>query len=176
VVNAGNGAGGFIATRVLGPLGADVSGSIYLDPDGRFPNHTPNPEDKKAVEATRAAVLASGADLGLMFDTDVDRSGVVDAKGQGINRNRYIALMAAVALREAPGETIVTDSCTSNGLAAFIAGLGGRHLRYKKGYKNIIDKGMELNAAGQPCPLMMRPAGMVLCGKTTFWMTVRMAH
>jgi hypothetical protein len=51
--------------------------------DGSFPNHTPNPEDKKAVEATRAAVLATGADLGIMLDTDVDRSGVVDREGNG---------------------------------------------------------------------------------------------
>ena len=47
----------------------------------------------------------------------------------GINRNRYIALMSAITLRENPGETIVTDSCTSNGLAAFIQGLGGKHFR-----------------------------------------------
>lgn len=147
-------------------------------PDGSFPNHTPNPEDKAAVAATRAAVLAAGADLGIMLDTDVDRSGVVDRKGNGagaqrprggaagcgtagaacrssltrplkapcptasqhptpphptlfpgINRNRYIALMSAITLRENPGETVVTDSCTSNGLAAFIQGLGGKHFR-----------------------------------------------
>ena len=159
VVNAGNGAGGFFATKVLGPLGADVSGSIYLDPDGSFPHHSPNPEDAAAVEATTAAVLAAGADLGIMLDTDVDRSGVVDANGAAINRNRYIALMAAIALRENPGETVVTDSCTSNGLASFIGALGGRHFRFKKGYKNIIDKGVELNQSGTPCPLMMETSG-----------------
>ena len=159
VVNPGNGAGGFFATRVLGPLGADVSASINLAPDGSFPAHIPNPEAREAVAATRAAVLAAGADLGIMLDTDVDRSGVVDAAGGGINRNRYIALMAAIALRESPGETVVTDSCTSNGLAAFIAELGGRHFRYKKGYKNIVDKGIELNEQGVPCPLMMETSG-----------------
>ena len=159
VVNAGNGAGGFFADRVLAPLGADVSASVNLVPDGSFPAHTPNPEDKAAVAATRAAVLASGADLGIMLDTDVDRSGVVDPAGEGLNRNRYIALMAAIALRENPGETIVTDSCTSNGVADFIAARGGRHYRYKKGYKNIIDKGVELNEAGVPCPLMMETSG-----------------
>ncbi|KAI7839500.1 hypothetical protein COHA_006767 [Chlorella ohadii] len=159
VVDPGNGGGAFIADQVLGPLGADVSGSINLEPDGSFPNHMPNPEDKQAVAATRAAVLDSNADLGIMLDTDVDRSGVVDRNGNGINRNRYIALMSAITLRENPGETIVTDSCTSNGLAAFIRGLGGKHFRYKKGYKNIINKGQELNAAGVPCPLMMETSG-----------------
>lgn len=64
------------------PLPA-ITGSIYLQPDGWFPHHTPNPEDKRAVEATREAVLAQGADLGVMFDTDVDRSGVVDRTGKG---------------------------------------------------------------------------------------------
>lgn len=159
VVNAGNGSGGFFAEKVLAPLGADVSASINLQPDGSFPAHTPNPEDKTAVRMTREAVLACNADLGIMLDTDVDRSGVVDRYGNGINRNRYIALMSAIALRENPGETIVTDSCTSNGLAAFIRGLGGKHFRYKKGYKNIIDKGMELQAKGVPCPLMMETSG-----------------
>lgn len=159
VVNAGNGSGGFFAKKVLEPLGADISGSINLDPDGSFPAHPPNPEDKAAVTATQAAVLSSNADFGVMLDTDVDRSGIVDASGNVINRNRYIALMAAIALRENPGETIVTDSCTSNGLASFIASLGGRHLRYKKGYKNIIDKGVELNKNGVACPLMMETSG-----------------
>ncbi|KAL4451395.1 hypothetical protein ABPG77_009467 [Micractinium sp. CCAP 211/92] len=159
VVNPGNGGGAFIADQVLGPLGADVSASIHLEPDGSFPNHTPNPEDKAAVAATQRAVLESGADLGIMLDTDVDRSGVVDRAGNGINRNRYIALMAAITLRENPGETIVTDSCTSNGLATFIQQLGGKHFRYKKGYKNIINKGIELNQAGVPCPLMMETSG-----------------
>jgi len=159
VVNPGNGAGGFFADKVLGPLGADVSASINLRPDGMFPAHVPNPEDKAAVAATREAVLSSGADLGIMLDTDVDRSGVVDRTGAGINRNKYIALMAAIALRESPGETVVTDSCTSNGLADFIKGLGGQHFRFKKGYKNIIDKGIELNRSGVPCPLMMETSG-----------------
>ena len=84
---------------------------------------------------------------------------MVRCSGEGINRNKYIALMAAIALRDSPGETIVTDSCTSNGLATFIKALGGKHFRYKKGYKNIIDKGMELNDSGVPCPLMMETSG-----------------
>lgn len=159
VVNPGNGAGGFFATDVLGPLGADVSASINIFPDGNFPAHSPNPENLSAVEATTKAVLESGADLGIMLDTDVDRSGFIDSEGKVINRNRYIALMSAIALRDYPGETIVTDSCTSNGLHDFIESLNGKHFRYKKGYKNIIDKGIELNKNGVPCPLMMETSG-----------------
>ena len=67
-VNAGNGAGGFFATSVLAPLGADVSSSINLEPDGAFPNHPANPEDKKHVQATIDAVAASGADVGEMAE------------------------------------------------------------------------------------------------------------
>jgi phosphomannomutase len=159
VVNPGNGSGGFFATEILGPLGADVSESIHLQPDGTFPAHQPNPEDKGAVKATVEAVLKTSADLGIMLDTDVDRSGFIDKHGNPINRNRYIALAAAIALKKNPGATIVTDSCTSNGLKSFIEGLGGKHFRFKKGYKNIIDKGIELNNSGVDCPLMMETSG-----------------
>lgn len=62
------------------------------------------------------AVREVGADLGIVLDTDVDRSGVVDRKGEAINRNRLIAFLATVVLRDHPGTTIVTDSTTSNGL------------------------------------------------------------
>lgn len=65
---------------------------------------------------TVQAVTEVGADLGIVLDTDVDRSGVVDKDGDAINRNRLIAFMATVVLRDSPGTTIVTDSTTSNGL------------------------------------------------------------
>lgn len=129
LVDAGNGAGGFFATRVLQPLGADVTGSQFLDPDGSFPNHVPNPEDPAAMAATIAAVKEHGADMGIVFDTDVDRSGLVDAAGTAINKNKLIALMAAVTLRKFPGSTVVTDSVTSSGLGKFISKLGGTHFR-----------------------------------------------
>lgn len=104
-------------------------------------------------------VLAAKADLGVIFDTDVDRSAVIDGHGVAINRNRLIALLSAVVLRERPGATIVTDSVTSDGLAEFISALGGKHCRYKRGYKNVIDKGVELAAAGEDVPLMIETSG-----------------
>ena len=76
-MNAGNGSGAFFTWDVLDKLGADTFGSLHLNPDGMFPNHIPNPEDKIAMSLTRAAVLENSADLGIVFDTDVDRSGVV---------------------------------------------------------------------------------------------------
>lgn len=159
IVDAGNGSGGFFAAHVLEPLGADTSGSQFLDPDGNFPNHSPNPEDGDAMASAVAATKAAKADLGVIFDTDVDRSAVIDADGNPINRNKLIALLSAIILDEHPGTAIVTDSVTSDGLADFIAGKGGKHVRYMRGYKNVINKGVELNEAGTETHLMIETSG-----------------
>ena len=158
VVDAGNGAGGFYVDKVLKPLGANTEGSQFLEPDGNFPNHIPNPEDKKAMHAISQRVKETGADFGIIFDTDVDRAGAVDRQGEEINRNRLIALISAILLQEKSG-TIVTDSVTSDGLTAFIESRGGKHCRYKRGYRNVIDKAKELNAAGEYSPLAIETSG-----------------
>lgn len=159
VVDAGNGAGGFYADRVLKPLGADTTGSRYLDPDGSFPNHIPNPENRQAMDSIRQAVLENHADFGIIFDTDVDRAGAVLSDGSELNRNRMIAMLAAVLLREHPGTTIVTDSITSTGLGKFIEAKGGIHHRFKRGYRNVINESVRLNAAGQDSQLAMETSG-----------------
>lgn len=159
-VDAGNGAGGFYAYKVLEPLGADVSGSRYLDPDGMFPNHIPNPENKKAMDSISEAVTQSKSDLGVIFDTDVDRAACVDSDGREINRNRLIALASVIALENNPGGTIVTDSVTSGGLKEFIEKtLGGVHHRFKRGYKNVINEAIRLNNEGVNCPLAIETSG-----------------
>ncbi|CAK7325463.1 unnamed protein product [Dovyalis caffra] len=185
VVDAGNGAGGFFAEQVLQPLGAITSGSQFLEPDGLFPNHIPNPEDKTAMKAITQAVLQNKADLGIIFDTDVDRSAAVDSTGREFNRNRLIALMSAIVLEEHPGTTIVTDSVTSDGLTTFIEKkLGmqktimahclfavfecaynvpvffrGKHHRFKRGYKNVIDEAVRLNSVGEESHLAIETSG-----------------
>ena len=159
VVDAGNGAGGFYADKVLVPLGANTDGSRYLDPDGSFPNHIPNPEDKEAMESITEAVRETGADLGIIFDTDVDRAGAVLSDGSELNRNRIIAMLAAILLREHPGTTIVTDSITSTGLASFIEGKGGVHHRFKRGYRNVINESIRLNNLGQDSQLAIETSG-----------------
>ncbi len=159
-VDAGNGAGGFYASQVLAPLGADVSGSQFLEPDGHFPNHIPNPEDAKAMDAASQAVLSSGADLGVIFDTDVDRAAVVDRQGREINRNRLVALASAIALENAPGGMVVTDSITSDGLHEYIeTALRGKHRRFQRGYKNVINEALRMNAQGVDCPLAIETSG-----------------
>ena len=136
VVDAGNGAGGFYADKVLSVLGADTEGSRYLNHDGMFPNHVPNPEDATAMASICQAGKESNADLGVIFDTDVDRGGAVDSKGNEINRNRLVAVASAIALEGNCGGTVVTDSITSSGLKDFIENtLGGKHYRYRRGYK-----------------------------------------
>jgi len=160
VVDAGNGAGGFFANKVLEPLGADTTGSQYLEPDGKFPNHIPNPENKEAMEAIKKAVLDNKADLGIIFDTDVDRAGAVDKNGKEINRNRIIALMSAIVLEEHPASVIVTDSITSDELKVFIEKtLGGIHHRFKRGYKNVINEAIRLNSEGKECHLAIETSG-----------------
>ncbi len=160
VEDAGNGAAGFFATKILEPLGADISGSVYLDPDGTFPNHIPNPENPTAMEAARRATVDSHADLGVIFDCDGDRGAVVFADGTEVNRNALIALLAAIVAEQHPGSTVVTDSVTSDELQDFLEGnLKMRHLRFKRGYKNVIDKGIELNRAGEDCQLAIETSG-----------------
>ena len=159
IVDAGNGGGGFFVDKVLAPLGADTSGSQFLEPDGSFPNHIPNPEDKTAMESIRGAVLENQADLGIIFDTDVDRAGAVDKNGREINRNRIIALISAILLHEHPGTAIVTDSITSSGLKTFIEEKGGIHHRFKRGYKNVINEAIRLNTEGTDCQVAIETSG-----------------
>ncbi|KAJ6727246.1 PHOSPHOGLUCOSAMINE MUTASE FAMILY PROTEIN [Salix purpurea] len=178
VVDAGNGAGGFFAVshivislaffclcktlvkKFFNLWGLSLLAASFLEPDGLFPNHIPNPEDKTAMKAITQAVLENKADLGIIFDTDVDRSAAVDSTGHEFNRNRLIALMSAIVLEEHPGTTIVTDSVTSDGLTTFIEKkLGGKHHRFKRGYKNVIDEAVRLNSVGEESHLAIETSG-----------------
>ena len=160
IVDAGNGAGGFYVDRVLQPLGADTIGSQFLDPDGTFPNHVPNPEDPTAMAAICQAVIEHQADFGIIFDTDVDRSAAVDSTGKELNRNRLIGLISAIVLAKHPNSTIVTDSITSDGLTQFIkTELGGVHHRFKRGYKNVINESVRLNQSGQESWVAIETSG-----------------
>ena len=151
VLNSGNGSGGFF-NEVLESLGADVSASAHVEPNPDFPFGVPNPEKNEMISETIRLCEASGADLGILLDTDADRSGfVVPSDGSGtafepLNRNRLIALLSVIFSRASPGCTIVTDSVTSEGLASFIKeDLNLQHVRYLKGYANVIGKAEELN-------------------------------
>ncbi|AEO39402.1 TPA: phosphomannomutase/phosphoglucomutase [Listeria monocytogenes] len=159
IVDAGNGAGGFFAEKVLAELGADISESQFLDPDGNFPNHIPNPDNEEAMASLKKAVLASGADLGVIFDTDVDRAAIMDKNGESLNRNPLIAVISSIILEEKPGTTIVTDSTTSGHLQAFIEAKGGKQHRFKRGYRNVINEALRLNANGTPSEIAIEVSG-----------------
>lgn len=159
IVDAGNGAGGFFAENVLKVLGAEIEGSQFLDPDGTFPNHEPNPDNKEAMQSISEAVLANKADLGIIFDTDVDRSAIVDSEGNSINRNNLIGLIGAIVLEENPGTTIVTNSPVSDHLIQFVEEMGGKVDRYISGYRNVINRGISLNEEGVDCALAIETSG-----------------
>ncbi|GFH42222.1 phosphoglucomutase [Lactococcus hodotermopsidis] len=159
IVDAGNGAAGFFAEKVLVELGANTTGSQFLEPDGHFPNHIPNPDNAEAMASIRQAVLDNHADLGVIFDTDVDRSAIVDKFGNTLNRNNLIAILAKIVLESEPNATIVTNSPTSTHLKHFINRLGGKQVRYLCGYRNVINKAIELNAEGIDTPLAIETSG-----------------
>jgi phosphomannomutase len=166
VLNAGNGSGGFFLD-VLTNMGADVEGSINIEPDPAFPRGVPNPENDEMVQETILACEAANADLGILLDTDADRCGMVAPRSytelfreQGtegdcfkpsdyepLNRNRLIALMGVIYARQSPGCAIVTDSVTSNGLSKFLEeDLNLVHIRYLRGYANVIQKAKSVNS------------------------------
>ena len=160
ILNPGNGAGGFFQS-VLEDLGADVSASINLEPDGSFPNGIPNPENAKMLEQTVSVCVKEQADLGIMLDTDADRCGFVAPRTindvskirsdyEALNRNRLIALLGVVFAKEKPGCAVVTDSVTSEGLSFFLSDkLGLQHIRYVKGYANVIGKARQMTDSGE---------------------------
>jgi len=173
ILNSGNGSGGFF-NNVLSELGADVSDSIHVKYDSTFPNGIPNPENSKMVEETIQACQKANADIGIMLDTDADRCGFVakssssggrESDYEPINKNRLIALLSVMFANTTPNKKnhhkeennsssssdnnnnvyIVTDSTTSEGLTKFINNkLGLHHVRYLRGYANVINKAKEL--------------------------------
>jgi phosphomannomutase len=160
VVDAGNGSGGFFVEQVLKPLGADTNGSQFLEPDGMFPNHIPNPENTEAINSICRAVTDQHADLGIIFDTDVDRTAFVDSSGSPISRNSLIALVSSIIIGKNPDSWIVTDSITSDGLTYFIEKkLHGHHHRFKRGYRNVINEAIRLNKDGKECHLAIETSG-----------------
>ena len=112
------------------------------------------------MESICRQVRETGADLGIIFDTDVDRSAAVTSTGKPISRNAIVALAAAIGADDYPGGTVVTDSITSNELHTFLEdNLGLKHLRYKRGYKNVINKAIELSQEGENAFLAIETSG-----------------
>lgn len=146
VIDTGNGTAGAFAPRIFRDAGLTVIEQFTeLDPD--FPNHEPDPARTDTVEAVGKRVLAEGADMGLAFDGDGDRFGVVDEKGEVIWPDRYMILLARQVLERQPGGKIVFDVKCTQALEDDIRAHGGVPIMWKTGHSHIKAKLHEEKAA-----------------------------
>jgi phosphomannomutase / phosphoglucomutase len=133
VVDSGNGLSGSFVPPVMEALGIEVV-CLYCEPDGTFPNHLPNPEDPELTKALEAKVIEVGADLGIGFDGDADRCGLIDDHGHHVAADRLIAMLARDLLSRHPGAKIVFDVKASKVLEDQIREHGGEPVMWKSGH------------------------------------------
>ena len=144
VVDAGNGVGG-TCVPLLQRLGFDVTG-LFIEPDGHFPNHHPDPTIEKNVADLKAKVAELGAEVGIALDGDADRIGVVDAKGRIVWGDQLMILFARSILKEQPGATFVSEVKCSKAMYDEIAKAGGKAIMWKVGHSLIKEKMKEEKA------------------------------
>ena len=145
VVDCGNGIPGALAPTVLEGIGCEVT-PLYCEVDGTFPNHHPDPSDPKNLEDLILAVKGTDADLGLAFDGDGDRLGVVTRQGEIIYPDRLLMLFARDVLSRQPGATIIYDVKCSSHLKPQILDAGGSPLMWRTGHSLIKAKMRETGA------------------------------
>ncbi len=143
--DAGNGAAGAVLPALLDKLPGQHL-RLYCDVDGRFPNHHPDPTVDANMADLVAAVRDNKCDLGIAFDGDADRIGVVDETGGIIRSDMLLALYAADVLTRHPGAPIIGDIKCSSALFDEVARLGGQPVTWKTGHSMIKSKMQELNA------------------------------
>ncbi|KGM53975.1 phosphomannomutase [Lysobacter daejeonensis GH1-9] len=145
VVDAGNGVAGDLGPRVLRAIGAEVT-PLFCEIDGTFPNHHPDPSEPHNLEDLVASVARLGADLGIAFDGDGDRLGVVTRDGENIFPDRLLMLFAADVLERNPGAQIIYDVKCTGRLPGHILRHGGSPLMWKTGHSLIKAKMRETEA------------------------------
>lgn len=145
VCDPGNGAASIPGPTFLRAIGCEVE-AIFAEPDGRFPNHLPDPTVPEFMKALQARVLATGADIGIGFDGDADRVGAVDEKGRLLFGDQVLALYAADVLSRRPGSPILFEVKCSQGLVEWIEQKGGRPIMWKAGHSLIKAKMRETGA------------------------------
>ncbi len=136
VVDAGNGMAGLTTDAVLGRLDLDIVG-LYLELDGRFPHHMPNPLIPANLLDAQAAVLDSRADLALVFDGDADRCFIIDERGEVVPPSTVTALIASQELVREPGATIVINKITSRAVGEVVERLGGQLVISRVGHTSV---------------------------------------
>ena len=146
VVDGGNGMGGVTAVPVYERLGVELV-KLFVEPDSNFPNHHPDPTVTENLQDTIEAVRGSGADLGIAFDGDGDRIGVVDETGRIIWGDELMVLLSRSILADNPRATIIAEVKCSQNLFDDIEKHGGRPLMWKAGHSLIKAKMKETGAA-----------------------------
>jgi len=146
VVDGGNGTGGPALLPILDRLGFQVE-ALYCDPDGRFPNHHPDPTVPANLADLIARVKQSGAEVGIALDGDADRIGAVDGEGRILWGDQLMMLFARDILAKQPGATFVSEVKCSQALFDDIASRGGRAIMWKVGHSLIKVKMKEEKAA-----------------------------
>lgn len=146
VVDCGNGVAGAVAPELYQSLNLDII-PLFCEVDGRFPNHHPDPGQPKNLIDLQAAVKEHQAGLGLAFDGDGDRLGVIDSEGQIIWPDRLMMLFAADILSREPGATFIYDVKSTSHIEETVKNAGGRPLMWKTGHSLIKAKMRETKAA-----------------------------
>jgi phosphomannomutase len=159
VVDSGNGVAGASAPGILRGLGCDVV-EMYSEVDGDFPNHHPDPSKPENLAELIAKVKATGAELGLAFDGDGDRLGVVTREGHIVYPDRQLMLLAQDVLSRQPGATIIFDVKCTQRLAPAIEAAGGKALMWKTGHSLIKAKLKEIGS-----PLAGEMSGHIFFGE-----------
>jgi phosphomannomutase/phosphoglucomutase len=144
-VDAGNGVAGPIAPRLYRDLGCEVV-ELFCDVDGTFPNHHPDPTLEEAVVDLQRVVTEKGLDLGLGFDGDADRVGIIDASGEIVWGDRLTIVLARDLLERQPGAAVICDVKCSQVVMTDIAQRGGRPVMWKTGHSLIKQKMREEDA------------------------------
>ena len=145
VVDAGNGASGPVVDRVFRAIGADFE-PMYFEPDGRFPHHHPDPTQRKNVQDLIRRVVDSGADLGIAFDGDADRIGVVDPGGRPVWGDELQTLFWREILEKHPGALALIEVKCSESLVEIVQRLGGRPEFTRTGHSLIKARMRETGA------------------------------
>lgn len=145
VCDPGNGAASLLGPAFLRAIGCDVD-AIFAEPDGRFPNHLPDPTVPALMQSLVDRVVAAKADVGIGFDGDADRVGAVDEKGRLLYGDQVLALYAADLLGRRPGSAVVFEVKCSQGLVEWIQAKGGRPIMWKAGHSLIKAKMRETSA------------------------------
>jgi phosphomannomutase/phosphoglucomutase len=139
VVDGGNGVAGPIAVRVLREIGAEVI-ELYIEPDGSFPHHLPDPEVEETLKDLRQLVLDEKAELGIAFDGDGDRIGVIDGDGTHYEADYMLILLARDFLTRHPGAPVIFDVKCSQNVERDIREHGGQPIMYRTGHSLIKKK------------------------------------